>query len=170
MLGDLSYRLFPDINFVISDGKITVLVSADTELIFFMVSGMMLYFGLRRKTMLIKHQWFSYCWEVLYIAKAISVSQLLILPGQQGVRGAQGVGRWQNQDSWHKLAKGTFHTIWHHEKKTEGSWTWGQMLEWEMLETAGHCLVGDERLLGASLVLHISYYNFCSLSLFCLSK
>jgi len=36
-------------------GKASVPVSAGTELIFFIVSGMMLCFGFRRKTMLITH-------------------------------------------------------------------------------------------------------------------
>ena len=83
-----------------------VLVSADTELIFFIVSGMMLRFGFRRKTMLIKHQCFRCCWAVLYRAKDISVLQLLILSSQRGAGGTQGTGKIQNQDSWAKLAKG----------------------------------------------------------------
>ena len=46
---------------------------------FFIVSGMMLSSGFRRKTMLITHQCFSYGWAVLYRAKDIPVSQFLVL-------------------------------------------------------------------------------------------
>lgn len=49
---------------------------------------------------------------MLYTAKVISVSWLLVLPCQQGGWGARGAGKKQNQDSGTKLAKGMFLTIW----------------------------------------------------------
>lgn len=48
---------------------ICVLVSAGTESIFLIVSGMTLFFGFRRKTTLITHWCFSCYWPVLYRAR-----------------------------------------------------------------------------------------------------
>lgn len=77
----------------------------------------MLCFDFRRKPMLITHGCFSCSWEVLYDAKDISVYQLLKLFYQQASWRAQGSGRGQNQESWSKLFKAIFHTMWHHAKK-----------------------------------------------------
>ena len=53
------------------------------QFIFYIVSGMMLCFGFRRKTMLITHQYFSCCLVMLYRARDISVFQLPALPCHQ---------------------------------------------------------------------------------------
>lgn len=66
---------------------IFVLILAETDLIFFMVFAMMLYFGFSRKTMLITHGCFSCCCAVLH--RDILVFQVLILTSQQGESGAQ---------------------------------------------------------------------------------
>jgi len=47
-----------------------------TEMIFLVVSGTMLCFGLKRKTMLITHQCFRCCWAALYRAKDSSSGRL----------------------------------------------------------------------------------------------
>lgn len=92
----------------------SVPVSAGTELICTTVSGMMLYFGCRRKTLLITQLCFSCCWAMLLRAKNISASHPA-LPARGW--GAHGAGRGQNQGRWPKLSKGTFPTIWHPMKK-----------------------------------------------------
>lgn len=95
----------------------SVLVSAETKLFFFRVSGMMLSFGVSRKTLLITH-WCFTCWTVLYRAEDVSVllasCTILLARRLQGTRAGMG----QNQDKWPELAKGIIHTIWHHVKKT----------------------------------------------------
>lgn len=108
-----------------------VLVSAETVNFPFIVSVMMLCFGLRRKTVLVIHHYFSCCWAVLYKAKDILVSQLSIFSCQQrGWRG-QGSGKGQKLGSCPKLTMGIFHLVWHHARKTwktERSWLGGQVL------------------------------------------
>jgi len=71
-----------------------VLFSSGTELIFFIVSGMVLYFAFRRKTTLITHQ--CCCSAVLYRTRDISVFQLFIPSYPQK---AQEAGKAKNQKS-----------------------------------------------------------------------
>lgn len=80
---------------------------------FFIVSGMMLSSGFKRKPVLIKYWYFTCCWAMPYRTKDFSVSQLLVLLCQWG---AQFVGEtWP--DSSLKLASGIFHIGWCHVKK-----------------------------------------------------
>ena len=96
--------------------------SWDSWIFFFTVAGMMLCSGLRRKTMLIIHQYFSNYWAVLYRAKGISLYQLLILSCQWGCWWGTRSGGRQNQNSWPKPYKEVLHVIWHHEKCLEKLW------------------------------------------------
>ena len=57
--------------------------SGGTKLIFLILSGMMLCFGFRRETSVV-YQSFGCCWAVLYRAKDVTVSQILLLSCQQG--------------------------------------------------------------------------------------
>jgi len=61
------------------------LVSAGAESIFFIMSGMC--FGFRRKTMLITHGCFSYCWAVLCKAKTFQFFSFLCCSASEGVVG-----------------------------------------------------------------------------------
>ena len=54
----------------------------------------------------------SCCWAVLYRAKDVSASHITLPSRMLGK--AQVAERGQNQDNWPKLARGTFHTMWHH--------------------------------------------------------
>jgi len=62
-----------------------VLVSGGTELLFFIVSGMMLCFDYERKTMLTAHQCFSWCWAVLHGAVDFSVFSFSYCSASEGM-------------------------------------------------------------------------------------
>lgn len=136
-----------------------VLFSTGTELISFMVSGMMPCCGFRRKTMWVTVM-FSCCWAVLRRAKDVSACPALPVKGLR----APGAGRGWNQDSCPKLATEIFCTTWHCMKncKTERKLV-GRS------EDCWACLAGDEQLL--------VHYLFCKhmyvitvLSLFSVGK
>ena len=125
---------------------------------------------------LIAHQWHSCCWAVPYRAKAISVSQLCTLPCQWWVEGAQGAKRTQNQDSWPKMAKEIFHTVWHHMKK---QYNWGELtmgtaaafgdwlaIIWQVLS---NCFVHQLFCVCVSIRVCVYNYNYCYFSLLFLS-
>ena len=67
----------------------------------------MLCFGFRRKTMLIKHWYFRFCWVVLYTNKDVSVFLLLLLSCQQ--RGWEGTGRWEKSIKLRGVIQGGNH-------------------------------------------------------------
>lgn len=73
---------------------VPALHTAGKELIFFIVSGMMLCFGFWRKTMLIAHWCFRCRWAVLYRNKDTSVS--CTSTKVWGTEWAQGAGRGRN--------------------------------------------------------------------------
>lgn len=79
------------------------------ELIFFTEVCMVLCFGLEMKITLITHWYFSCCRALLNRAVAISASQ-----DDLTVRswGAQDADQGHSQDSWHRLTKEIFHTMW----------------------------------------------------------
>lgn len=73
---------------------VPALHTAGKELVFFIVSGMMLCFGFWRKTMLIAHWCFRCRWAVLYRNKDASVSCTAMTVW--GTEWAQGAGRGRN--------------------------------------------------------------------------
>ena len=114
-----------------------VLVSAVTQLILFIASGMMPFFGLKRKATLIPHQCFSCCWLVLYRAKAVSASQLFVLFCQQEGWGEGhkelGGDRTRTADlNWSKGCSIPYMMLCKKTYKTAGSWPgeWGMLLLW----------------------------------------
>lgn len=123
-----------------------------TELIVFIVSGMICLFGFRRKAILIARWCFSSCWAVSYTEP--KAFQFLVLSCQWAGLGVQGAGRGQNQGSWPNLAKGIFHSTWHHggkNYKTEGSWLGGVLL-------LGNCLGIGQQVVSICFVHHL----FCN--------
>ena len=90
--------------------------------------------------------------------KDFPVPLFFILSCQQGVWGAQGAGRGQNQESWPILAKGIFHTTWHHVEKLEKQQGSGQV-DSCCLGMAGHHSVDCKQ----SLVHHLlsNVYMLC---------
>lgn len=104
--------------FYVETELIFVHISAETALIFFIVSYLMPCFGFRGKTVLITHRRFGCCWAELYRAKNIAHFQLLILSCQRG--------SWENSSwegtkirivglNWSKVySKRVFHAIWMH--------------------------------------------------------
>ena len=90
-------------------GCMFVLVSARTELIFFVMASMVLYFGCQRKVTLITHWCVSCCRAVLTQNQAFFC--FLCSSASEETGNAQEVGRGHNQDSWHKHTGGVFYTI-----------------------------------------------------------
>jgi len=83
----------------------------------------------------------------------------------RGTKGAQGAGRRRDRDSWPKLAKGIFHPIWHHGKKTKqtkklASWLLGAAAAWGL---SGHQLLGTEKFCITCFV-NIYYFSLPFLS------
>lgn len=80
------------------------------ELIFFLASGTVLCFGFSARIMLVIH----WCFQLLLSSTCpkIRIFQLLMPRQQEGWR-TQDVKRGCSQDSWPKLAKTIFHTVWH---------------------------------------------------------
>lgn len=127
------------------------LVSAGTELNFFMVCGMILCFGNRRKIMLISQWCFRWCWAVLHTAKDVSVFSFLCCSAREGL-GDTRSWEGQSQDICPKLTKRKFHSLWHYMRKknyrTGGSW----MKVLPLLGLAGYWLTSGEQLHCALLV------------------
>ena len=88
---------------------------------FFLVAGAVLPFGFGVRTMLMAH-WCFCCWLFILSQGLFS----FLGPASERAGGARETGRGHSQDRWPKLAKGIFHTIWHHAeyinwgKKKEG--------------------------------------------------
>ena len=77
-----------------------------------------------------------------------------MLPCQQRSWGCTRIWRGQNQDCWPKLAKGIFHTIWHHfDLKNWGKVAQGAAIAWRLV---GHWIVVD----GAWWALHITCFVY----------
>ena len=74
------------------------------------------------------------------------------------MRGTRSYGVGHNQDSWPELAKGIFHTLWHHVRGTEGRALASMAAVSQGL--AGHWSVGGEQLLCKSLALLFSPSSF----------
>lgn len=91
------------------ENRIRVLVWAGVELIFFVVIGMMLCFGLRMRTMLITHRCFSYLRAVLAQSQGFSCSWCCLANEEAG--GAPGAGMGRGQDSWPRMPNGMSHTV-----------------------------------------------------------
>lgn len=80
-------------------------------------------FGFFIKIAVITHQCFSCCMAML----TQSQGRFYFLCHWE-VRGAQWAERGQNQDRWHKLAKGMWYTLWHHARRKKEKVGW--FLEW----------------------------------------
>lgn len=88
---------------------VIVLVSVDIELFFFIIPGMVLWFWYRRKIILITHWCFNFHREVLTLSQEL-LSISYCPASEETVH--KKLGKGQNQESWPKLAKEMFHTIW----------------------------------------------------------
>ena len=134
----------------IAETTILVMVLAGIEIIFFTVAGIVLCFGFSMRIMLITHRCFSCCWAVFTLNQGLSSSHAL--PAEK-VGDAQEAGKGHSQDSWPKLAKGIFHTIWHHAQYIN----WGELAggRARCSGTSWASVVGGEQLHCASLVLYI---------------
>ena len=86
-----------------------------------------------------------------------------LCPASEQAGGAAGAGRGQTQDSWPKLAKGVFHTIWRHAKQYIG-----------VAGRGGGRLLGDrlgigQRVVSNCIVHHLFSYTLLLLILLPLS-
>lgn len=126
------------------------LFSARTELIFFMVSGMMQCFGCRRKKNIDNtHRCFSCYWAVLYRTKNVSVFQHLGLSWQQG--GWESTRSQEGTEPRHLIWTGQkdsmLYDIMWKNYRTEESWLRG----WENFSGTGwHWLADGKHLLCVS--------------------
>ena len=75
-------------------------------------------FWIRMRRVLITCWCFNCCRAVLTPSQGLFSFSLC--PANEQARGAARAGRGQTQDSWPKLAKGVFHTIWCHSKQYIG--------------------------------------------------
>ena len=89
-----------------------------------------------------------------------------LCPASKKAGGAEEVGRGHRRDSWPKLAKELFHTIWHHAQYINwGSWLGGGIAAREL---TGHRSTSGEQLHCAPLALYslillvllLSYYYY----------
>ena len=125
-----------------------ILCLAVIELIFFLVAGIVLYFGFSRRIMLITHLCF-----LLLLGSASTKSRTFSTSHSIDWEGAPEAGREHNRDSWPRLAKGIFHAVWHHARYIrQGNWPDTAIAA---PIQAGHQPVGGEPLHWASLIYSI---------------
>lgn len=118
------------------------------------MSGKMLCFGFKRKTLLITHSCFSFCWAVLHRAKDTSVSQLLALSCQWVAAGHKEVGECRTrtpQLNWTNEYSRPYDSM-YKKLENDGELVRRPAAAWGL---AGHWSVGGEQLHCASLVLYI---------------